>query len=400
MSQYSYDWLWIMKWNGKICWRKQTFDLQFIIIVIFHTHCLHYLALIVKFVFFHETQGFILVSEHKDFIFCQSELTNMFPFWKQQYFIGLILTPHFLKTFAYEHEPLEDETILSDKFELETLFSWDILKFDLMHNGRKSNVTYVEEHNLLGNVRLYKDSFYLSVPRYLDGVPATLNTIKNSINKTGDSISPILRPFPSLEENLIGDCDSLQNVLALEIDPFGRLWIVDSGNAEIFRAGKSNCSPKIKIYQLCKILISTPWWMNKWSRIKWNKTIIIELISDQDDENPTLLLTHNIPTEVANDKSLLMHIVLEFIEQKGGASPDNASKDVFAFISDMSNGNIVVFDWKKGVSYKKSSVQMRQSVEKFEVLNQQFMPLRSGVRGLALQSQPSLKVHCCNLTNR
>ena len=124
------------------------------------------------------------------------------------------------------------------------------------------------------------------------------------------------------------------------------------------------------------------------------------MISAQDDEKPTLLLTHSIPTEVANDKSLLMHIVLEFIEQKGGASPDNASKDVFAFISDMSNGNIVVFDWKKGVSYKKSSVQMRQSVEKFEVLNQQFMPLRSGVRGLALQSQPSLKVHCCNLTNR
>ena len=182
----------------------------------------------------------------------------MYPFWKQQYFIGLILTSHFLRSFAYEHEQLEDETILSDEIEIETLFSWDTLRFDLMHNGRKSNVTYVEEHNLLGNVRLYKDSFYLSVPRYLDGVPATLNTIKKSRNKTGDSISPILRPFPSLEENLIGDCNSLQNVLALEIDPFGRLWIVDSGNAEIYRTGKSNCSAKIKIYQLCKILILTP----------------------------------------------------------------------------------------------------------------------------------------------
>ena len=182
----------------------------------------------------------------------------MCQFWKQNCFIRLILTSQILRTFAYEHEPLENETTLSDKVEIETLFSWDILKFDLIHNGRKSNVTYVEESNLLGNVRLYKDTFYLSVPRYLDGVPATLNTIKNSRNKTGDSISPILRPFPSLEENLIGDCNSLQNVLALEIDPFGRLWIVDSGNAGIYEAGKSNCSAKIVIYQLCKILISTP----------------------------------------------------------------------------------------------------------------------------------------------
>ena len=125
------------------------------------------------------------------------------------------------------------------------------------------------------------------------------------------------------------------------------------------------------------------------------------MISDQDDENPTLLLTHNIPTEVANDKSLLMHIVLEFIEQKGGASPDNASKDVFAFISDVSNGNIVVFDWRKSVSYKKFSVEMRQSVENFEILNQQVGSVgRSGVRGLALRSQPSLKVRCCNSMNK
>ena len=123
-------------------------------------------------------------------------------------------------------------------------------------------------------------------------------------------------------------------------------------------------------------------------------------ISAEHGKEPTLLLTHSIPTEVANDKSLLMHIVLEFMKQKTGDLPDDASKDVFAFISDVSNGNIVVFDWRKGVSYKKSSVEMRQNVEKFEVLNQQVMPIRSGVRGLALQSQPSLKVRCCNSMNR
>ena len=179
----------------------------------------------------------------------------MYSIWKQQYFLLLMLTIHFLRTFAYEYDSLENTTINSEDFEIETLFSWDSLKFDFSENARNIKKSYVEENNILGNVRLYKDTYYLSVPRYLNGVPATLNTIVNSKDTNDNSISPNLRPFPSLEENLIGDCNSLQNVLALEIDPFGRLWIVDSGNAEIYRTGKSNCSAKIQIYQLCKILI-------------------------------------------------------------------------------------------------------------------------------------------------
>ena len=173
--------------------------------------------------------------------------------WKQQYFFALVLISNFLKTFSYEHESFKVQTTFSETLKIETLFSWDVLKFDLKQNQQTARkIKYVEKNNILGNVRLYKDTIYVSVPRYLEGVPATLNTIKTSKRKINDASSPILHPFPSLEDNLIGDCTSLQNVLALEIDPFGRLWVVDSGNAEVFEK-KSNCTAKIQIYQLCKI---------------------------------------------------------------------------------------------------------------------------------------------------
>ena len=173
--------------------------------------------------------------------------------WKQQYFFTLVLISNFLKTFSYEHESFKDKPTFSETSKIETLLSWDVLKFDLKQNQQTTrNIKYVEKNNILGNVRLYKDTFYVSVPRYLEGVPATLNTIKTTKIKINDAFSPILHPFPSLEDNLIGDCTSLQNVLALEIDPFERLWVVDSGNAEVFEK-KSKCTAKIQIYQLCKI---------------------------------------------------------------------------------------------------------------------------------------------------
>ena len=111
----------------------------------------------------------------------------------------------------------------------------------------------------------YNNVFYISVPRYQDGVPATLNIVeqpieqKDGVDDNSNNIkvasSAKLRPFPSLKENLIGDCTSLQNVFALEIDPLGRLWVMDSGNAELYIGSEITCNAKLHIYQLGKFFI-------------------------------------------------------------------------------------------------------------------------------------------------
>ena len=57
----------------------------------------------------------------------------------------------------------------------------------LIQNIEWSKLEYEEnyddfniENNILGNVRSHKDTFYVCIPRWRDGVPATLNTLKVS----------------------------------------------------------------------------------------------------------------------------------------------------------------------------------------------------------------------------
>ena len=40
---------------------------------------------------------------------------------------------------------------------------------------------YIAENNILGNVRNYKDKFFICIPRWRDGVPATLNTLTTGL---------------------------------------------------------------------------------------------------------------------------------------------------------------------------------------------------------------------------
>ena len=189
-------------------------------------------------------------------------------YWRGKHFASLIFLANFLQSYSYDHETLQKNTPKhQDIRKIETIFAWNKLKFDLNVNDKQKNdnVKYKHENNLLGNVRKYNNIFYISVPRYQDGVPATLNIVEQSI-KQKDAIndnnnnkivakSPKLRPFPSIKENLIGVCTSLQNVFALEIDPLGRLWVIDSGNAELYIGSEITCNAKIHIYQLGKFYI-------------------------------------------------------------------------------------------------------------------------------------------------
>jgi hypothetical protein len=190
-------------------------------------------------------------------------------YWLGKHYASLIFLTNFLQSNSFDNETLQKKMSKNqDIRKIETILSWNKLEFDLNVNEqqKKDSIKYIHENNLLGNVRKYNNFFYISVPRYQDGVPATLNIVEQSIeqkvgvddNNMNKKVtnSPKLRPFPSLKENLIGDCTSLQNVFALEIDPLGRLWVIDSGNAELYIGSETTCNAKIHIYQLGKCFIS------------------------------------------------------------------------------------------------------------------------------------------------
>ena len=56
----------------------------------------------------------------------------------------------------------------------------------------------------------------------------------------------LLEPFPNLKANQVGICaQALQNVAALEIDPFGLLWALDSGTSAIYSKPNKKCAAKL-----------------------------------------------------------------------------------------------------------------------------------------------------------
>jgi sugar lactone lactonase YvrE len=69
-------------------------------------------------------------------------------------------------------------------------------------------------------------NFYLSVPRWAPGIPATVNKVVMVDGK------PLLSAFPNWEMNQIGDPDALQSVLGWEIDELGCAWFLDQGHIE------------------------------------------------------------------------------------------------------------------------------------------------------------------------
>lgn len=71
-----------------------------------------------------------------------------------------------------------------------------------------------------------RGNYYLSVPRWSPGIPATVNRVTLVDGK------PVLEPYPSPEMNQIGDPNALQCVLGWEIDENDRAWFLDQGHIE------------------------------------------------------------------------------------------------------------------------------------------------------------------------
>ncbi len=69
-------------------------------------------------------------------------------------------------------------------------------------------------------------NYYLSVPRWAPGIPATVNKIEIVDGK------PVLTAYPSWEMNEIGNPSALQSVLGWEIDELNRAWFLDQGHIE------------------------------------------------------------------------------------------------------------------------------------------------------------------------
>jgi len=111
----------------------------------------------------------------------------------------------------------------------EILFHWSHLDW-LFPNDELKTKFYAMEYwkgAMPAGVKVdHAGNYYVSVPRWAPGIPATVNKIQLVDGK------PTLTAYPSWDMNKIGDPNALQSVLGWEIDEQNRAWFLDQGHIE------------------------------------------------------------------------------------------------------------------------------------------------------------------------
>lgn len=164
------------------------------------------------------------------------------------------------------------------------IYEWNAIDFEWRTPEERQNYLntnrYIPQNVLISGINFYGDNLYLALPRMLDGVPATLATIPVQQSDT----APKFRPFPSWEDNVVGNCSALQFVQNIEIDKNGVMWILDNG-----RVGTLTQNPDVKCPPSL-VLIDLKSGKNQMERIPFpadilypNTTYLNDLVVDNRD---------------------------------------------------------------------------------------------------------------------
>ncbi|XP_035743277.1 protein yellow-like [Vespa mandarinia] len=110
---------------------------------------------------------------------------------------------------------------------------------------------YIPANNLIAGIKFWKNKMYLTIPRWKDGVPVTLGV--TSATPIERNTAPKLEAFPNWNMQKVGDCNAFQLVHSMEIDPKGRMWVLDTGRPAALTVDvKSECKPRLVILDLEK----------------------------------------------------------------------------------------------------------------------------------------------------
>lgn len=94
-----------------------------------------------------------------------------------------------------------------------------------------SEEKFVPNNCLLAGINVdINGDIYVTVPRWRNGVPATLNKLDTTTNT--------LTPFPSWDMQREGVSGDLQNVQSMTIDSSRRMWVIEVGRRNFFLTDK------------------------------------------------------------------------------------------------------------------------------------------------------------------
>uniref|UniRef100_A0A8D8ZPD2 Protein yellow n=1 Tax=Cacopsylla melanoneura TaxID=428564 RepID=A0A8D8ZPD2_9HEMI len=198
---------------------------------------------------------------------------------------------------------------------LKELFSWKTIDFDFQDDATRTKALeskeFIKENNLILGLERWKDKLFVTVPRWKDGIPSTLNYI--SLSESKGNPSPNLKPYPNAELNDIHkeNGTKIVSVFRINVDVCDRLWLVDTGLADILGEGKQISTPRI---------------------------VVIDLNTDK------IIKEHTIAKEDITENSFFANILVD-------TTPNTCDK-AFAYIPDLGGFQMIVFDLEHDESYK------------------------------------------------
>ncbi|XP_052227701.1 protein yellow-like [Dreissena polymorpha] len=223
----------------------------------------------------------------------------------------------------------------------QVIYQWNIIEYewpnDTVKQAKKASGEYIPNNSAINGIKLYKDKVFVTVPRLRTGVPSmTLSNVT------------LLRPYPNWEMQMLWNCDALQRVQSMEVDPHaGQMWIVDTGYREsmsnVTTVPKDACPPKIIIFDI---------------------------------NSHSIVHKYTFPLDVTGvGRFYLNDIVLGF--ENGAAR--------YAYISDTLAYKLVVYDYKTDLSWAYTHPNMvADAAYKNLTIGNETTTIITGINGIAL----------------
>ncbi|KAJ0173941.1 hypothetical protein K1T71_010087 [Dendrolimus kikuchii] len=198
-------------------------------------------------------------------------------------------------------------------------FQWKVIDYKWESNAAKQKAIqagdYIPENNMPTGVARWRDKLFITIPRWKDGVPSSLNYV--SLNGTQQEA---LNPYPNWAEAYVPSktccLHSKRTVVStfrVFIDGYDRLWVVDNGVLDMTDEAK---------------------------RIAPASLMIFDLNTDE------LILRHEFSNDVVQDSSVLTSVVADISSK--GCSCDNS----YAYIADMGSNALIVYSLKNDEAWR------------------------------------------------
>ncbi|XP_014208506.1 protein yellow-like [Copidosoma floridanum] len=192
-------------------------------------------------------------------------------------------------------------------------FAWRILDWnypsEISRQQALASGDFQPENALPVGVEIWRDKLFVTVPRWKNGIPATLNYIPLDAVRGG---SPKLTPYPSWAQNVAGACGTgLTTVYRIHADACDRLWVLDVGTVGIGNTTVQACPYTINVF---------------------------DLTTDK------LIRQYRLRPEDVNQNTFIANIAVDL--GKGGCD------DAFAYMSDELGYGLIVYSWQLNRSWR------------------------------------------------